>query len=79
MVERVIVSVSAGDIYTRKERQMRDALLEIIDNIRENRDIIDDPDLQQITELAANALDDLEWIEATEKAAGAGTSDGSDD
>ncbi|QFR23198.1 hypothetical protein [Schleiferilactobacillus harbinensis] len=67
MAERVIASVSAGDIYARKERQMRDALLEIIDNIRQNREIIDDPDLQQTTELAANALNDLEWIDAHEQ------------
>lgn len=78
MDTRYISLKTTTKIYERKERQMRDELLQIIDYSRDNIDLIDDPEYQRHIEQAAAALDDLEWIdsnEAKEKAADATTSD----
>lgn len=77
MDTRYISFKTTAKIYERKERQMRDELLQIIDYSRGNTDLIDDPEYQRHIEQAAAALDDLEWIdsnEAKEKSADAGTS-----
>lgn len=79
MDTRYISFKTTTKIYERKERQMRDELLQIIDYSRGNTDLIDDPEYQRHIEQAAAALDDLEWIdsnEAKEKAADEATSDG---
>lgn len=79
MDTRYISFKTTTKIYERKERQMRDELLQIIDYSRGNTDLIDDPDYQRHIEQAAAALDDLEWIdsnEAKEKAADEATSYG---
>jgi hypothetical protein len=69
MLTHLILNVKANDIYDRKELQMRQALAVIIDNVEQNEDVYDDPDLQENVEIAKAALDDVEWIEANEKAA----------
>ncbi|MFT8412591.1 hypothetical protein [Schleiferilactobacillus perolens] len=79
MDTRYISFKTTTKIYERKERQMRDELLQIIDYSRGNTDLIDDPEYQRHIEQAAAALDDLEWIdsnEAKEKAADEVTSGG---
>lgn len=74
MLTRSILNVKANDIYDRKELQMRQALAVIIDNVEQYEDVYDDHDLRKNVEIAKAALDDVEWIEANEKAADAGTS-----
>lgn len=76
MITRFLTGITANDIYDHKEEQMRKSLLDVIDHVRENANIYDDPELSQSVEAAASALDDLEWIEANEKAADADTSEG---
>lgn len=75
MMEHFITTVTANDIYNRKESQMRVALLQIADWAKQNTDLIDDPNVLALVEQASDALDDLEWIDANEKAADATTSD----
>lgn len=69
MLTHLILNVKANDIYDRKELQMRQALAVIIDNVEQNEDVYDDPDLRENVEIAKTALDDIEWIESNEKAA----------
>ncbi|MCI2172018.1 hypothetical protein [Schleiferilactobacillus perolens] len=69
MFTHLILNVKANDIYDRKELQMRQALAVIIDNVEQNEDVYDDPDLRENVEIAKTALDDIEWIESNEKAA----------
>lgn len=81
MDTRYISFKTTTKIYERKERQMRDELLQIIDYSRGNTVLIDDPEYQRHIEQAAAALDDLEWIDSNEaenkqKAADGATSDG---
>lgn len=66
MDTRYISFKTVSQIYDRKERQMRDELLQMIDYSRKNDDLFEDPEYQRHVEQAAAALDDLEWIDSNE-------------
>lgn len=66
MDTRYISFETTSKFYERKEHQMRDELLQIIDYSRENADLLNDSEYQQHVEQAAAALDDLEWIDSNE-------------